>query len=46
MRDELLAIGQLSPPRPGLVFWLAAGTVLVRWYDRKGLGRIDPQPLQ
>jgi YhgE/Pip-like protein len=27
----------------GLVFWLAAGTVLVRWYDRRGLSRADPQ---
>jgi YhgE/Pip-like protein len=30
----------------GLVFWLAAGTVLVRLYDRKGLSRIDPELLE
>ena len=30
----------------GLVIWLAAGTALVRWYDRKGLSRIDPQLLE
>lgn len=30
----------------GLVFWLAAGTALVRWYDRKGLSRIDPRLLE
>jgi len=27
----------------GLVIWPAAGTALVRWYDRKGLSRIDPR---
>jgi YhgE/Pip-like protein len=30
----------------GLVFWLAAGTVLVHWYDRRGLSRIDPLLLE
>ena len=30
----------------GLVIWLAVGTALVRWYDRKGLSRIDPQLLE
>jgi len=30
----------------GLVFWLAAGTALVRWYDRKGFSRIDPRLLE
>jgi ABC-type multidrug transport system permease subunit len=29
----------------GLVFWLIAGTLLVRWYDRSGLNRIDPEML-
>jgi YhgE/Pip-like protein len=29
----------------GLVFWLIAGTVLVRWYDRRGLNRMDPELL-
>jgi YhgE/Pip-like protein len=30
----------------GLLFWLAAGTAMVRWYDRKGLHRtpVDDQP--
>jgi YhgE/Pip-like protein len=27
----------------GLVFWLVAGTMLVRFYDRRGLSRIAPQ---
>ena len=26
----------------GLGFWLIAGTAIVRWYDAKGLNRIDP----
>ena len=30
----------------GLVIWLAMGTALVRWYDRKGLSRIDPPLLE
>ena len=29
----------------GLVFWLFLGAVLVRWYDRKGLHRMDPELL-
>lgn len=29
----------------GLVFWLALGTIVVRWYDRKGLHRIRPEVL-
>jgi ABC-type uncharacterized transport system permease subunit len=29
----------------GLVFWLVAGAALVRWYDRKGLNRMDPEML-
>jgi YhgE/Pip-like protein len=29
----------------GLVFWLIAGTVLVRWYDRRGLNRMNPEVL-
>jgi YhgE/Pip-like protein len=29
----------------GLVFWLVAGTVVVRWYDRRGLNRMDPELL-
>jgi YhgE/Pip-like protein len=26
----------------GLVFWLVLGAVVVRWYDRKGLNRLEP----
>jgi hypothetical protein len=26
----------------GLLVWLAAGTVIVKWYDRKGFYRLDP----
>jgi len=29
----------------GLVIWLILGAVLVRWYDRKGLNRMDPELL-
>jgi YhgE/Pip-like protein len=29
----------------GLLFWLALGTIIVRWYDRKGLYRLDPDIL-
>jgi YhgE/Pip-like protein len=29
----------------GLVFWLVVGTALVRWYDRRGLNRMDPELL-
>jgi YhgE/Pip-like protein len=29
----------------GLGFWLIVGTVVVRWYDAKGLNRIDPELL-
>ncbi len=29
----------------GLVFWLLVGTVAVRWYDRKGFHRMDPELL-
>jgi ABC-type multidrug transport system permease subunit len=29
----------------GLVFWLILGAVVVRWYDRKGLHRLDPELL-
>jgi YhgE/Pip-like protein len=29
----------------GLVFWLAVGAIVVRWYDRKGFHRIDPELL-
>ena len=29
----------------GLVFWLALGTVIVRWYDRRRFYRIDPEIL-
>jgi ABC-type multidrug transport system permease subunit len=29
----------------GLVFWLILGAVVVRWYDRKGLDRMDPELL-
>jgi len=29
----------------GLVFWPAAGAVVVRWYDRKGFNRMDPELL-
>jgi hypothetical protein len=28
-----------------LVFWLAAGTVAVNWYDRKRFYRMDPDVL-
>jgi YhgE/Pip-like protein len=27
----------------GLVFWLVVGTIAVRWYDRKGFNRADPE---
>jgi YhgE/Pip-like protein len=27
----------------GLMFWLIAGTVIVRWYDRRGLHRLRPE---
>ncbi|HYK67433.1 MAG TPA: ABC transporter permease [Streptosporangiaceae bacterium] len=29
----------------GLVFWLIVGAVVVRWYDARGLSRIDPELL-
>jgi len=29
----------------GLVFWLAVGVIVVRWYDRKGFHRMDPELL-
>jgi hypothetical protein len=29
----------------GLVFWLIVGAVVVRWYDARGLYRIDPELL-
>jgi len=29
----------------GLLFWLVLGTVVVRWYDRKGLYRVQPEVL-
>jgi uncharacterized phage infection (PIP) family protein YhgE len=29
----------------GLVFWLIVGAVVVRWYDARGLNRIDPKLL-
>jgi hypothetical protein len=29
----------------GLVFWLVAGAVVVRWYDRKRFNRMDPELL-
>jgi YhgE/Pip-like protein len=29
----------------GLVFWLIVGAVIVRWYDARGLYRIDPKLL-
>lgn len=29
----------------GLIFWLALGTAVVRWYDRKGLHRLHPDLL-
>jgi YhgE/Pip-like protein len=29
----------------GLVIWLILGTVVVRWYDRKGFNRMDPELL-
>jgi YhgE/Pip-like protein len=29
----------------GLVVWLLVGTIVVRWYDRKGLTRMNPQLL-
>jgi YhgE/Pip-like protein len=30
----------------GLVIWLIAGAVVVRWYDRKGYNRMDPELLE
>jgi YhgE/Pip-like protein len=29
----------------GLLVWLSAGTVVVKWYDRKGFYRLDPNVL-
>jgi Na+/glutamate symporter len=29
----------------GLVFWLILGTVVVRWYDRRGFNRLSPELL-
>jgi hypothetical protein len=29
----------------GLLFWLVVGAVVVRWYDRKGLYRLQPELL-
>jgi YhgE/Pip-like protein len=29
----------------GLVFWLVLGTVVVRWYDRRGFNRLSPELL-
>jgi YhgE/Pip-like protein len=29
----------------GLIFWLALGVIVVRWYDRKGLHRLRPDLL-
>jgi YhgE/Pip-like protein len=29
----------------GLLFWLVVGAVVVRWYDRKGLYRLQPEVL-
>ncbi|MBV9004869.1 MAG: DUF3533 domain-containing protein [Solirubrobacterales bacterium] len=29
----------------GLIFWLALGATVVRWYDRKGLHRLTPDLL-
>jgi ABC-type polysaccharide/polyol phosphate export permease len=29
----------------GLAFWLITGTAIVRWYDAKGLNRLDPELL-
>lgn len=29
----------------GLVFWLVLGTIVVRWYDRRGLHRLTPDLL-
>jgi hypothetical protein len=29
----------------GLVFWLVVGAVVVRWYDRRGLHRLQPEVL-
>jgi len=29
----------------GLVIWLVLGVVVVRWYDRKGYSRLDPELL-
>jgi hypothetical protein len=29
----------------GLLFWLVLGTIVVRWYDRKHLYRLQPEIL-
>ena len=29
----------------GLLFWLVVGALVVRWYDRKGLYRLQPEVL-
>jgi hypothetical protein len=30
----------------GLVLWVAVGTAVTRWYDRKGLDRIQPELIE
>jgi YhgE/Pip-like protein len=36
----------VSAAAGGLVLWLVAGAVAVRWYDRKGLTRMNPELLE
>ena len=36
----------VSAAAGGLVLWLVAGTAAVRWYDRKGLSRMNPELLE
>jgi hypothetical protein len=42
--DAGLTRGTLSAGL-GLLFWLAAGTAMVKWYDRKRFYRLDPDIL-
>jgi uncharacterized phage infection (PIP) family protein YhgE len=33
----------LTAAASGLAFWLIAGAAIVRWYDARGLNRLDPE---
>ncbi len=34
------------PTAVGLVFWLIAGAAVTRWYDRRGMDRLQPDVLE